>query len=76
MDENERTPGPVAYSSDKIQVLNKQPQFSCPKTIPKNEFLQVYNPENPGPGAYDPKIELVKKNNGSVIVNRENRPDF
>lgn len=36
--------------------MQKQPSFSCPKTIPKNEFLRVMDPQNPGPGFYDPKI--------------------
>ena len=29
------------------------------KTVSKNEFLRV-NPENPGPGNYDPDVKLIK----------------
>lgn len=36
LDENENTPGPFGYSSDKLNVLHRNPSFSCPKTIPKN----------------------------------------
>ncbi len=43
-----------------MKVLNKSPGFSVGKTIPKNEFLEVYNPENPGPGQYEPNLKLVK----------------
>lgn len=30
------TPGPMAYSSDKLQIMRRKPSFSCPKTVPKN----------------------------------------
>lgn len=59
LDENEKTPGPVEYGDSKLKVLNAAPKYSSTKTIAKNEFLGV-NPENPGPGQYDPKISLVK----------------
>lgn len=39
--------------------MNSAPKFSVTKTIAKNEFLGV-NPENPGPGNYDPELKLVK----------------
>lgn len=59
LDENEKTPGPVGYAAEKLNVLNSAPRYSSTKTIAKNEFLQV-NPENPSPVQYDPKITLVK----------------
>ena len=42
-----------------MNVLNAAPKYSSTKTIAKNEFLSV-NPENPGPGQYNPKVALVK----------------
>lgn len=42
-----------------MEVMNAAPKFSVSKTIPKNQFLGV-NPENPGPGRYDPSVSLVK----------------
>lgn len=42
-----------------MQLLNSAPKFSVTKTIAKNEFLGV-NPEGPGPGYYDPSLNLVK----------------
>ena len=55
--------------------MNTAPGFSVGKQVQKQEFLQV-NPENPGPGQYDPSVSLVKE--GSVAFNqpKEKRPDF
>ena len=75
LDENEKTPGPVGYQNDKINLLNTAPKYSSVKTIAKNEFLQV-NPENPAPGQYDPRISLVKPGTATSEVPREKRPDF
>jgi hypothetical protein len=75
LDENEKTPGPVEYGDSKLKVLNAAPRYSSTKTIAKNEFLGV-NPENPGPGQYDPKISLVKPKESIYEVPKEKRPDF
>ena len=75
LDENERTPGPVGYKPEKLTVLNKQPGYSSTKTIAKNEFLQV-NPENPGPGQYEPKESLIRPKSMINEVSKEKRPDF
>ncbi len=34
------------------------------------------DPENPGPGNYNPKSSIVKDRSGSIIIMRENRPNF
>ena len=39
--------------------MSSAPKFSVTKTIAKNQFLAV-NPENPGPGNYDPDLKLVR----------------
>ena len=41
LDENEKTPGPVEYHNEKINVMNSAPRFSVTKTVGKNEFLAV-----------------------------------
>lgn len=56
--------------------MKKKPSFSCPKTKQKNEFLKIMDPENPGPGQYDPKIEILIESTPSIIVMREKRPSF
>lgn len=76
IDENEKTPAPVEYKNDKIAQLNKAPGYSVGKTIPKNEFLEVKNPEEPGPGQYDPSLTLVKSKSQMFNLGKEKRPDF
>ena len=36
LDEQEKTPGPAEYKSDKIKVLSTAPQFTPGNTVPKN----------------------------------------
>jgi hypothetical protein len=38
--------------------------------------LKVIDPENPGPGKYDPKVELIRASSQSIIVMKEDRPNF
>lgn len=76
LDENEKTPGPVEYDKEKLKVLNKSPGFSVGKQLQKNEFLEVWNPENPGPGQYDPSLALVKESSKKYEAGTEKRPDF
>ena len=69
LDENERTPGPPEYQNDKINILNTAPKFSVTKTIAKNEFLAVES-QNPGPGAHDPNLSLVKSKSKDYQVGK------
>ena len=75
LDENEKTPGPVEYVNDKINILNAAPKFSSTKTVAKNEFLGV-NPETTAPGQYDPSITQTKPRCSVSEVPKEKRPDF
>lgn len=75
LDENEKTPGPVEYHNEKINILNTAPKFSSTKTVAKNEFLGV-NPETSAPGQYDPKDTLTKPRCSVSEVPKEKRPDF
>ena len=75
LDENEKTPGPVEYHNEKINILNAAPKFSTTKTVAKNEF-HALNPETTAPGQYDPKHTLVKPRCSTSEVPKEKRPDF
>ena len=75
LDENEKTPGPVEYRNEKLNILNAAPKFSTTKTVAKNEFHAV-NPETTGPGQYDPRDTLVKPRYAVSEVPKEKRPDF
>lgn len=69
MSEFEKTPSPAEYHNYKLGVMNAAPKFSVTKTIPKGEFLGV-NPENPGPGHYDPSLTLVKESSRIYEVSK------
>ena len=56
--------------------MNKAPRFSVGKQIQKNQFLEVWNPENPGPQHYDPSVKLVKSQSMTFNVGKQKRPDF